>query len=273
MKLRMAEGTERFVANFAASLPHAVLLIGPAGAGLRTLALHVAQQNGRLLTVLTPEAKTSSSLAVISVERIRQLYTETRARLDGPHFVIIDDADAMNASAQNALLKLLEEPNESIHFILTTHSPDKLLPTIRSRVQSFVVPQISMLESKRLMKSLGVDDALSEQRLLYVAVGLPAELSRLCNDQADFRALLERVQKARQFVEGNQYQRLALIQSFKDDRQSAIVLIDTIIMLLRRSLSTSPDRGTVKSIERLVEASELIRANGNIKLQLSRAVV
>jgi len=47
--------------------------------------------------------------------------------------VIIDQADALVAAAQNALLKTLEEPPSSSVFILVTSRPDVLLPTVRSR--------------------------------------------------------------------------------------------------------------------------------------------
>ena len=272
MKLRLAPATTRFLANLSRSVPQAILLTGPDGVGLGTLARHIASTEGRLLTLVAPESK-STALASISVERIRQLYTETRSRLDGAHFVIIDDADTMNHVAQNALLKLLEEPNESIHFILTSHSPDKLLPTIRSRTQQFAVPPISELESRRQLKSLGVTDALNEQRLLFVAAGYPAELSRLVSSPTDFASLSVRVQTARVLIEGSSYQRIALTASFSGDRHEAIRLIDTVVMLLRRSLATSPDRATVGFIERMLNASDAIRANGNVKLHLSDAVL
>lgn len=46
---------------------------------------------------------------------------------------IIHHADAMNEQAQNAILKLLEEPPESSRFILVAENPARLLPTVRSR--------------------------------------------------------------------------------------------------------------------------------------------
>ena len=49
--------------------------------------------------------------------------------------VILDDADAMNPDAQNALLKTLEEPPAASTFVLVTSRPDMLLPTVRSRCQ------------------------------------------------------------------------------------------------------------------------------------------
>ena len=47
--------------------------------------------------------------------------------------VIVDEADLMMASSQNALLKTLEEPPPSSMFILVTSRPDMLLPTVQSR--------------------------------------------------------------------------------------------------------------------------------------------
>lgn len=270
MKHRYAATTERFVESINATQPHAVLLTGPVGVGLGTLARDMARSRGRLLAELVPES-TTTALPSIGVERVRALYTETRSKLDGLHLVVIDDADTMNHVAQNSLLKLLEEPNPSIAFILTSHSPDKLLPTIRSRCQLFAVPPISPVESSRLLKALGVKDALTEQRLLYVAQGLPAELTRLVMNESDFKSLLEKVQIAKQLISGSPYQRLVVAASFSGDRKSALSLVDMALLLLRRSLAGKPDAGTLEMIERLMEASDAIRRNGNVKLHLAAA--
>ena len=48
---------------------------------------------------------------------------------------IVDDADKLNDSAANALLKTLEEPPDTTYIILVTSYPDGLLPTILSRCQ------------------------------------------------------------------------------------------------------------------------------------------
>ena len=49
--------------------------------------------------------------------------------------VIVNDAEALNAEAQNALLKTLEEPPAASTFVLVTSRPDMLLPTVLSRCQ------------------------------------------------------------------------------------------------------------------------------------------
>jgi len=72
----------------------------------------------------------------IVVDQIRDLVDRRLAlkRFEGRRrVVVLDPADAMNPSAQNALLKTLEEPPESTTLVLVASSPDALLPTIRSR--------------------------------------------------------------------------------------------------------------------------------------------
>lgn len=273
MKLHLSDAVADFLDDFSRALPHATLVTGPVGAGLGTLADHIARSNGNLLVKVAPESKRTGSLAAISIERIRELYVETRSRQSTPSFVIIDDADAMTTSAQNSLLKLLEEPNESIYFILTSHSPDRLLATIRSRVRTLAIPPLSTLESRRLLRSIGIKDPLAEQRLLFVADGLPAELKRLAETDTEFKDLSDRVNKARKLIEGSVYSRLAAVQSMAEDRAATLKIIETVILLLRRSLANNPDPATLRFIDRLLGASDAIRANGHVRLHLAAAVV
>ena len=74
----------------------------------------------------------------ILVDAIRDLETEANFRPfeAAARIFIIDDADKMNDSASNALLKTLEEPPAASHIFLITARPDALLPTIGSRCQT-----------------------------------------------------------------------------------------------------------------------------------------
>lgn len=73
----------------------------------------------------------------IKVDQVRDAIERTAYRpFEGRRrVVIIDEADAILAEAQNALLKTLEEPPPASTFVLVTSRPDVLLPTVRSRCQ------------------------------------------------------------------------------------------------------------------------------------------
>jgi DNA polymerase-3 subunit delta' len=71
----------------------------------------------------------------ISVDQVRSLHRlfNTTASLSAWRAVIVDRIDDLERNAANALLKNLEEPPPSSVFFLVSHSPERLLPTIRSR--------------------------------------------------------------------------------------------------------------------------------------------
>ncbi|MDX2224513.1 MAG: DNA polymerase III subunit delta' [Rhodospirillaceae bacterium] len=80
--------------------------------------------------------KTSERLsAVVTIEQIRKIieFMYLTPAESAWRVVLIDDADAMNAAAANAVLKVLEEPPRQSMLILVAHNADRLLPTIRSR--------------------------------------------------------------------------------------------------------------------------------------------
>ncbi len=87
---------------------------------------------------LAPESKISN----IRVEKIREFNQDMA--LSTPEgmvkFGMVIQAEAMMAEAANAFLKTLEEPSPQVMFLLLTTQPQRLLPTIRSRCQTLLLP-------------------------------------------------------------------------------------------------------------------------------------
>jgi DNA polymerase-3 subunit delta' len=88
----------------------------------------------RWLQRLTNE-KTGNLARNISVDQVRDLgdFFALTAALSPWRVAVIDSVDDLEASAANALLKMLEEPPPNCIFFLVSHAPGRLLPTIRSR--------------------------------------------------------------------------------------------------------------------------------------------
>ena len=71
----------------------------------------------------------------VSVEEIREVKKKfsTTPLNNLPRFTILDDADLLNTSSANALLKLIEEPSDSNYFILINNRRKKIIETLKSR--------------------------------------------------------------------------------------------------------------------------------------------
>jgi len=100
----------------------------------------------------------------VEVNELRKVspFLRMTASEGGWRIVIIDDADTMNRNAQNALLKILEEPPANTVLILVTHRLGALIPTILSRVQVMNFHPLSQdiihEELGRLPGALNADD-------------------------------------------------------------------------------------------------------------------
>lgn len=124
----------------------------------------------------------------IVVEQIRSLVTDAYVLPNEAErkVYIIDEADTMNLAAQNAALKLLEEPPRGVIFLLCTQNPSQLLPTVRSRcaeLGSSVAESTADPETAKLAKDF----------IQAAATGDRVKLFSWCagNEDMDTRALAE----------------------------------------------------------------------------------
>lgn len=121
---------------------------------------------------------------IISVDEVRKLksfFTLTAAD-GGRRVAIIDSADEMNTSSANALLKLLEEPPSGATFLVISHQPQSLLPTIRSRCREL---RLGPLDAPALSDALtlagGEVPSDAAPALAALAGGSVGEAFRLSN--------------------------------------------------------------------------------------------
>ena len=256
-------------------MPQALLLTGPSGIGLGTVAKYLAGQIGQLGAIVLPEKdeKVDLEKGVISVDSIRRLYTETRSIQTGKMIILIDYAERMGSQAQNAFLKLLEEPSSGIYFILATHTPSKLLSTITSRAQAVELRPILKKQSETLLDTLGVIDSKKRLQLSFMAEGLPAELTRLATDEKYFDNQSALMRDAREILQANTYHKLLVANKYRDDRAGALTLLTYAASILKHSITAKPQESLLEQLDSLLFTRQQIEANGNIRICLARFVL
>lgn len=130
----------------------------------------------------------------IRVDQIRQMQRRltTRPTLGERRIIIINPADDMERNAANALLKSLEEPPAGTFFILVTHRPSRLLPTIRSRCRMVRFPIISHSNLRAMLENQGAGDPASIDAAIAAAEGsFGAALRFLEQDLGKLGAVIE----------------------------------------------------------------------------------
>ena len=183
-------------------IPHAWLIGGPQGIGKATLAYRMARFVLAHRNPLASEAQRAETLAVdpsdpvarhvaagahgglLTLERtvnekgvMRTVITvdETRetisffgstAAVEGWRVCIVDTVDELNPNAANALLKVLEEPPHQSLFLLVSHAPARVLPTIQSRCRKLPLRPLTVGDVMRAAAqtaNITIDDpALAE---------------------------------------------------------------------------------------------------------------
>lgn len=186
----------------AARLHHAYLFVGPDGIGKRTAAIAVAKaihceesiedfcgicvNCARISDGNHPDVRLIQPLPdkkEISIQQIREIERELNFRsFSGKRKIaVIDPATLMNLSAQNALLKTLEEPPADSVIILIAPNSGGLLPTVRSRCVRLSFSPLGRLEVAAYLDSQTVtmrNDSESLAAMSMGSIGLALKLKK-----------------------------------------------------------------------------------------------
>jgi len=132
----------------------------------------------------------------ISIEDIRDLqsYCSLSIADGGKRLIIIDTADDLNKSSSNAILKLLEEPPKNTFFLLISHQPNLLLPTLKSRCQKLSFSNLDQPDLGEVLKAVGCKvEPSDEVSLSILSKGSAGAACRIINSNCInlYRDILE----------------------------------------------------------------------------------
>lgn len=268
--LLLHDSVATLVKALAANVPQGLLFVGPEGIGklsvAQALAEHVVDHPTSIRTI-SPDEK-----GTIAIETIRELYKTTRAKQEGQQVVIIERADRMSLEAENAFLKLLEEPRPGLTFMLTALQLEALLPTILSRIQQISLQPLPDDVIRRFVVSKKPGIAQSDlSQLVFLAQGRPGIALALLSDGA-LPKHRERMQLVKQLIAAKPYERFTLATKLAASRDETVETLNAMSRVVEVQLgsaaTTAQATQWAKIAEALEDALQVITHNGNVRAQL-----
>ena len=256
--------TKRNIDYYLNNPTHAVLFHGQNGLGVDTIALDTARKlAGNQILLIKPDEKGKIGVDIVRKDILKLVSNRQNERFA----VVINDADTMTIDAQDTLLKVLEEPVNNVHFILSAHNKAKLLPTMRSRTQMIEVLPVSPDKTADILKNIKIT-VDKRQKITFLATGKPAETFRLVNEEEYYRNMAVVAEYAKKFISGKTLDRLKIVSVIKK-RDEAKTFVQTIANLLLFLTNKREIPNMAEKLDVVSSVADNLRQNGNIRAQMT----
>ncbi len=274
--------TKHSLDNFVQRPSQAVLLQGQKGLGKAKLASQLAEKllelpEGELdkyayQLIIEPDAQSS-----IGIETVRSLEHFLRLRVPRSttynRAIVINSADRLTLEAQNALLKLLEEPPIGTVIILTTSNPRILLPTVQSRLQKLPIyrPDRDGVIAEFIARGF---KEKAVQRSYLLAAGMPEVIAAILED--DNHPLIAASQLARHILGETHYQRLLRVDELAKQKEllsDICTIIQQMAVIRLQDSAGSNSLRWQRALEASYTASQQLSENAQTKLILTNLML
>lgn len=185
--------------------------------------------------------------------------------------IIIDKAHLMNSEAQSALLKTLEEPKGKALLILITEEPNRLLPTITSRVQTVKFYPVRLEEIKK-----GLGDKEIDQEVINISLGSPGQVLDLTLDNQKRLDFDRKVKEIDTLSKSDLCQRFEYVKTLTEETEDLkeILKIWTSYfrnILIAKVLGQGKDNYSFKKIKKIlysIQSVDYLISNTNVNSRL-----
>ena len=266
--------TIRWLSQAAITPSGAYLFHGNTGRGKATSAAELAAILNRdaptypYLTVVGLEDRAS-----IGIEQIRKLQGDLNLRAANPsgqRVVLFEAADKLTTEAQNALLKVIEEPPAATVIILASTDPERLLPTVRSRTQAVYFPPLAKsVIADYLTAHDGVPGPLAAE-LAELSDGAIGLARRLANDETELETYRRLDALGQELLGAPVFTRLVTARQLTDAKAPLAILVNRLQIRLQEALRDGSSDGGLQltRLEAITRFWRRLEANVTPRLAL-----
>ncbi len=279
--------TQEHLKQYLKNPAQTLILTGQPGSGKGTLALEIAASllgtdkehiHGHPYFVSVRRAEDKQE---ISIDEIRKIGKFVQLRVPGKSSInrvaVVEDAQNLSLEAQNAFLKMLEEPVAGTVLILTADSIQSVLPTVASRAQKVSVLPVSLQTAAgHYAKSHSKDDINSSWLLSRGSASLMHAL--LTGDEE--HPLKAAVGRAKDLLGLDTYERLVMLDKIARDKDNLKITLDAlgrVISALQTSAiaknNTGQGRKLLKARKLVDESLEALESNASPRLVIQNMVL
>ncbi|MBU2028867.1 hypothetical protein KJ761_03175, partial [Patescibacteria group bacterium] len=217
----------------------------------------------------------------IKVAEIRELQRKLFLSSEsGKKVAIIRGAEKLNKSSQNALLKILEEPNAGLTIILVADDEKKLFPTIISRCQKIHFGTVIDEEIGRLADAQEKKiSAEAKQAIIFWSIGRPGLALEMLEypEKLEFRT--QSFQEAQSLFQKTVMDKFSLAENLAKDINLALTKMDIWTVgireaLLKEKINFAPQEKCLEIMDKLNESQKFLKqTNANAKLILENLLL
>lgn len=212
----------------------------------------------------------------IKVEEIRELKRKLFLSSEtGKKVAIICGAEKLNKSSQNALLKILEEPNDGLTIILVTDDEKKLFPTIISRCQKIRFGIATDEEIDKLIDSQEKKlSAEIKQAIVFWSIGRPGLALEMLKNPEKLEFRIQSFKEAQGLFRKTVLDKFFLAENLTKDINLTLVKMNIWVVGIRESLLKGKtdfacQEKCLEIIDKIRESQRLLmQTNANAKLIL-----
>lgn len=265
---------------------HSLLLIGMPGAGKATLARAVvAAVLNDAYDKLSGHGKVryiAPTKGTIPIEAIRGAQDFVRLKTTGTaafrRALLLEDAHGMTVEAQNAFLKLLEEPPADTLIVMTAVGRESLLPTILSRTQKVTVKPPLQADLTVHFAEQGTA-AADIVRAYHLSKGQAGLMSDLVAGAAD-SDLLQSIDTAKRILQTTPFERLAMVDALAKKKDTLPQLLWAMQRVCDAAMYNAAQKHATKQVAHwrsvlaaVLDAQEGLRRNAQPKLLLTNLLL